>query len=196
MYIISSILLSAVFAFKPSVQSSSHCQVQLHEQHEPSIISMSSIGSTTGYHTAVDSTSSPSSVSSLSSSGSNVDASPSATTPTAMTTSTTTQRMTYVPPTLASAAAASFPMRSYGKWCPSQQGATLVWRDVCVYATNVPKANTVATTNDTVPKKSVFGNRIKGIRGMTKNVLQLKRIINNATGAIRPGTLMALMGSR
>lgn len=57
--------------------------------------------------------------------------------------------------------------RCYSKWCPSQQGATLVWRDVCVYATNTDF-------------------RCK----------RLKRIINNSTGAIEPGTLMALMGSR
>lgn len=63
---------------------------------------------------------------------------------------------------------AILPTRSYSKWCPTQQGATLVWRDVCIYATNNRKTN--------------LGN--------------LKRIINNSTGAIQPGTLMALMGSR
>lgn len=61
------------------------------------------------------------------------------------------------------------PMRSYCKWSPSKQGATLVWRDVCVYATD---------TNQPRPR------------------CKLKRIINNSTGAIQPGTLMALMGSR
>lgn len=61
------------------------------------------------------------------------------------------------------------PMRSYCKWSPSKQGATLVWRDVCVYATD---------TNQPQPR------------------CKLKRIINNSTGAIQPGTLMALMGSR
>lgn len=60
------------------------------------------------------------------------------------------------------------PSRSYSRWCPVQQGATLVWRDVCIYATNERK------------------NRLG----------ELKRIINNSTGAIQPGTLMALMGSR
>lgn len=64
------------------------------------------------------------------------------------------------------------PMRSYCKWSPTQQGATLVWRDVCVYATDAEQ-----------PK----GHSNRG---------QLKRIINNSTGAIQPGTLMALMGSR
>lgn len=59
--------------------------------------------------------------------------------------------------------------RSYSKWCPVKQGATLVWRDVCVYA-----------------------NDVRQQRGAG----QLKRIINNSTGAIQPGTLMALMGSR
>lgn len=47
--------------------------------------------------------------------------------------------------------------------------ANLVWRNVNVYA------------------------RIKK-RGRDSN--QLKRIINNATGLIQPGTLMAVMGSR
>lgn len=61
------------------------------------------------------------------------------------------------------------PVRSYSKWSPAQQGATLVWRDVCIYATNDRKK---------------------------KNLGELKRIINNSTGAIQPGTLMALMGSR
>lgn len=60
----------------------------------------------------------------------------------------------------------SLPLRSYSKWSPTEQGATLVWRDLCVY-TNVGGSG----------------------RGM-------KRIINNSTGAIQPGTLMALMGSR
>ncbi|XP_017087649.2 protein scarlet [Drosophila bipectinata] len=59
----------------------------------------------------------------------------------------------------------SLPLRSYSKWSPTEQGATLVWRDLCVY-TNVGGSG----------------------RGM-------KRIINNSTGAIQPGTLMALMGS-
>ncbi|XP_030380289.1 protein scarlet [Scaptodrosophila lebanonensis] len=59
----------------------------------------------------------------------------------------------------------SLPLRSYSKWAPTEQGATLVWRDLCVY-TNVG--------------------------GSGKN---MKRIINNSTGAIQPGTLMALMGA-
>lgn len=59
----------------------------------------------------------------------------------------------------------SLPLRSYSKWSPTEQGATLVWRDLCVY-TNVGSA-----------------------RGM-------KRIINNSTGAVQPGSLMALMGAR
>lgn len=60
------------------------------------------------------------------------------------------------------------PVRSYNKWAPSEHGSTLVWRDLCVYAK--------------CPQK--------------ENKSGLKRIINNATGAIQPGTLMALMGSR
>lgn len=60
------------------------------------------------------------------------------------------------------------PVRSYSKWAPSEHGSTLVWRDVCVYAKCPQKGSKAG----------------------------LKRIINNATGAIQPGTLMALMGSR
>lgn len=54
-------------------------------------------------------------------------------------------------------------LRSYNKWCPETHGATLVWRDVCVYANQ--------------------GNK------------NLKRIINGATGAVQPGSVVALMGS-
>ncbi|XP_055378910.1 protein scarlet [Condylostylus longicornis] len=60
-----------------------------------------------------------------------------------------------------------FPVRSYNKWSPSEQGATIVWRDLCVYST---------------------GHNQSDLR-------DLKRIINNSTGAIQPGSLMALMGS-
>lgn len=60
------------------------------------------------------------------------------------------------------------PLRGRNSWLATNQGATLVWRDVCVYATSTSKAT-------------------------SKN---LRRIINNSTGAIQPGTLMAVMGSR
>lgn len=59
------------------------------------------------------------------------------------------------------------PLRGYTKWAPSN-GCTLVWRDVSVYA-NLDRLS---------------------------NNSRLKRIINNSSGAIQPGTLMALMGSR
>lgn len=59
------------------------------------------------------------------------------------------------------------PLRGYTKWAPSH-GCTLVWRDVSVYA------NSDRSSNNS----------------------RLKRIINNSSGAIQPGTLMALMGSR
>lgn len=62
-------------------------------------------------------------------------------------------------------------LRSYNRWAPSKQGATLVWRDVCVY-----------TTEENGPNAHRLNN--------------LKRIINNSTGAIQPGTLMAVMGAR
>ena len=65
----------------------------------------------------------------------------------------------------------SMRMRSYSRWAPSKQGATLVWRDVCVYATGDEDGRASSGQN-------------------------LKRIINNSSGAIQPGTLMALMGSR
>lgn len=64
----------------------------------------------------------------------------------------------------------SLPLRSYNKWCPTEQGATLVWRDLCVYTS--------------------------GERGSTPTLYNMKRIINNSTGAVQPGNLMALMGSR
>lgn len=58
----------------------------------------------------------------------------------------------------------SLPLRSYSKWAPTEHGATLVWRDLCVY-TNVGSGQ------------------------------KMKRIINNSTGAVQPGSLMALMGA-
>lgn len=61
-------------------------------------------------------------------------------------------------------------LRSYNKWSPTEQGATLVWRDLCVYATG----------------KQVSGSGDGG---------PIKRIINNVSGAVTPGTLIALMGS-
>lgn len=51
----------------------------------------------------------------------------------------------------------------------SNRGATVVWRNVNVYAKD---------------KKNGRGRA------------NLKRIINNSTGFIQPGTLMAVMGSR
>lgn len=62
-------------------------------------------------------------------------------------------------------------LRSYSRWAPAKQGATLVWRDVCVY-----------TSASQGPNSNRMSN--------------LKRIINNSTGAIQPGTLMAVMGAR
>uniref|UniRef100_A0A1I8NMU7 ABC transporter domain-containing protein n=1 Tax=Stomoxys calcitrans TaxID=35570 RepID=A0A1I8NMU7_STOCA len=64
----------------------------------------------------------------------------------------------------------SLPLRSYSKWSPSEQGATLVWRDLCVYTA--------------------------GQNGSSPSLYNMKRIINNSTGAVQPGNLMALMGSR
>lgn len=64
----------------------------------------------------------------------------------------------------------SLPLRSYSKWSPTEQGATIVWRDLCVYTA--------------------------GEAGTTPSLHNMKRIINNSTGAVQPGNLMALMGSR
>lgn len=60
-------------------------------------------------------------------------------------------------------------LRSYSKWAPTEQGATLVWRDLCVYASG---------------KGCGPGGR-----------KSIKRIIGNVSGAVTPGTLIALMGS-
>ena len=62
------------------------------------------------------------------------------------------------------------PLRSYSKWSPTEQGATLVWRDLCVYTA--------------------------GEHGSSPSLYNMKRIINNSNGAVQPGNLMALMGSR
>ncbi|XP_050067132.1 protein scarlet [Anopheles maculipalpis] len=67
-------------------------------------------------------------------------------------------------------------LRSYSKWSPTEQGATLVWRDLCVYAT----------------AGSAHGERT-GSSGTHRP--SIKRIINNVSGAVTPGTLIALMGS-
>lgn len=102
--------------------------------------------------------------------------------------------------------ASVFPLRSYGKWCPAKQGATLVWRDVCVYATRTPaEAQSLRRTQRTL-NASTSGAAFDGGLNRSRqsanagrsgdNGGQLKRIINNATGAIQAGTLMALMGSR
>lgn len=64
----------------------------------------------------------------------------------------------------------NLPLRSYSKWSPTEQGATLVWRDLCVYT--------------------------GGEHGTSPSLYNMKRIINNSNGAVQPGNLMALMGSR
>lgn len=51
----------------------------------------------------------------------------------------------------------------------TNRGATIMWRNVNVYARDKKRAN---------------------------NENRLKQIINNATGFSHPGTLMAVMGSR
>ncbi|XP_035783615.1 protein scarlet-like [Anopheles albimanus] len=66
-------------------------------------------------------------------------------------------------------------LRSYNHWSPSEQGATLVWRDLCVYAT--------AGTGPAAGQPGSTGQP------------PIKRIINNVSGAVTPGSLIALMGS-
>ncbi|XP_065358976.1 protein scarlet [Calliphora vicina] len=63
----------------------------------------------------------------------------------------------------------NLPLRSYNKWSPTEEGATLVWRDLCVYTA--------------------------GEHGTSPSLYNMKRIINNSNGAVQPGNLMALMGS-
>uniref|UniRef100_A0A1B0D1T3 Uncharacterized protein n=1 Tax=Phlebotomus papatasi TaxID=29031 RepID=A0A1B0D1T3_PHLPP len=58
-------------------------------------------------------------------------------------------------------------LRSYSKWAPCEQGVTMVWRDLSIYA----------------------------LAGGASSKKGLKRIINNVTGVVRSGTLMALMGA-
>nr|WOD55112.1 ABCG transpoter Scarlet1 [Hymenopus coronatus] len=62
--------------------------------------------------------------------------------------------------------------QGYGEWNPLREGVTLSWREVSVY--------TVVKTNQS------FFRRSKTI---------YKRIINNVAGAVRPGSLVAIMGA-
>lgn len=79
-------------------------------------------------------------------------------------------------------------LRSYRKWSPSEHGATLVWRDVCVYS----MTSAIHRNEQSRSCSSLFsGNDLKNL-----NQKPMKRIINNSTGAVQPGTLMAIMGSR
>ncbi|KAG7164317.1 scarlet-like 1 [Homarus americanus] len=60
----------------------------------------------------------------------------------------------------------------YGTWKASEEGITLTWRDLSVY----------------VPQKRGW---FKG----THEQRPFKRVLNNVSGAVRPGSLVALMGS-
>ncbi|XP_069948653.1 protein scarlet-like isoform X3 [Cherax quadricarinatus] len=60
----------------------------------------------------------------------------------------------------------------YGTWKPSDEGITLTWRDLSVY----------------VPQ------RRRWFRD-TQHQRPFKRVLNNVSGAVRPGSLVALMGS-
>nr|XP_018896422.1 PREDICTED: protein scarlet [Bemisia tabaci] len=61
--------------------------------------------------------------------------------------------------------------RNYGQWCPYDEGVTLTWRDLSVY---------------TVVKQQSF---------IRKSAQTYKRLINNASGAVRAGSLVAMMGA-
>uniref|UniRef100_A0AAG5DN16 ABC transporter domain-containing protein n=1 Tax=Anopheles atroparvus TaxID=41427 RepID=A0AAG5DN16_ANOAO len=65
-----------------------------------------------------------------------------------------------------------FSLRSYSQWSPTEQGATLVWRNLCVYGTSASCAGVKRRGNTSI-----------------------KCIINNVSGAVTPGTLIALMGA-
>ncbi|PSN52318.1 Protein scarlet [Blattella germanica] len=60
--------------------------------------------------------------------------------------------------------------RGYAEWNPSRDGVTLTWRDVSVYSV------------------------VKDNSDFCRSKLSFKRIINNVTGAVKPGSLVALMG--
>lgn len=66
-----------------------------------------------------------------------------------------------------SESAGSRSLRSYNKWAPDEHGATIVWRDVNVYV----------------------------MQDKFRSGKSLKRLINNVTGAVKPGSLVALMGA-
>lgn len=61
----------------------------------------------------------------------------------------------------------------YGTWKPIDEGITLTWRDLSVY----------------VRQKKVWYKKHKG------NQKPFKRVLNNVSGAVGPGSLVALMGA-
>ncbi|XP_060528288.1 ABC transporter G family member 5-like [Cylas formicarius] len=56
--------------------------------------------------------------------------------------------------------------RSYSRWSPMEEGITLAWNDLTIYA-----------------------------KAKTNGKITYKRIINSVTGAIKPGSLVAVMGA-
>ncbi|CAB3363689.1 Hypothetical predicted protein [Cloeon dipterum] len=63
-------------------------------------------------------------------------------------------------------------LRGYGKWAPDVEGVTLTWHDLSVY----------------VPAEKEGGL-------FRKQSKPHKRLLNSVSGAVKPGTLVALMGS-
>ncbi|XP_064099216.1 protein scarlet-like isoform X1 [Macrobrachium nipponense] len=64
------------------------------------------------------------------------------------------------------------PVSRYGTWKPIEEGITLTWRDLNVY----------------VPQKKAWYKKSKGHK-------PFKRVLNSVSGAVRPGSLVALMGA-
>ncbi|KAK7082753.1 hypothetical protein SK128_023875 [Halocaridina rubra] len=64
------------------------------------------------------------------------------------------------------------PVARYGTWKPVEEGITLTWRDLNVY----------------VPQKKPWYRKAKHHK-------PFKRVLNNVSGAVRPGSLVALMGA-
>ncbi|KAK4290872.1 hypothetical protein Pmani_036256 [Petrolisthes manimaculis] len=64
------------------------------------------------------------------------------------------------------------PTTRYGTWKPVDEGITLTWRDLSVY----------------VPQKKAWYKRDKLHK-------PFKRVLNSVSGAVRPGSLVALMGA-
>lgn len=63
-----------------------------------------------------------------------------------------------------------------GSWCAPRDGVTLAWKDLSVYVTNKEEKS-------------------RGGGGQTASSTPYKRVLNNVSGVVRPGSLVALMGA-